>query len=105
MKEYQRIMKRKIHAANMKMRRVKGEQGSMYRVYIGAICPEWRLSEQTRNWTTLDHNYGLAERIMAVSYEDAMSSRYDNLYADHIKGFSPGILPMSPDDWKIFKGV
>lgn len=103
MKEYQRIMRREIHTANMRMRRYQGCIGTMFWTYVNHECPGWSLSEQITDFERLKNAYIIARSINSISEKDAAPSDYDSAYERYV--WSIDWEPLLPNDWKILEGV
>lgn len=103
--EYIKIMQRKIHAANVLMERQKYRPYSNFDTFVMAVVPSWSLSERVDD--ELYNRYKIACAITGIDRRerDTTNDRY-NVYMHKWSMCRPkGVLPITPEEWKIKERV
>ena len=106
--EYIKVMQRKIHAANVLMRRQYSRPMCNFNTYVSAVCPCWRLSEKIDE--DIESRYEIACLINGISTVERKPSQYDKMYAYYLVNWftdpvHEGDLPPTPEEWKINEKV
>lgn len=106
--EYIKVMQRKIHAANVLMRRQYSRPLCNFSTYVFAVCPCWRLSEKID--ADIESRYELACLITGISIAERKRGNYDYMYTDYLVDWfhvpaHEGELPPTPEEWKIKEKV
>ena len=106
--EYIKVMQRKIHAANVLMRRQYSRPLCNFSTYVFAVCPCWRLSEKID--AGIESRYELACLITGISTAERKRGDYDYMYKDYLVDWfrnpaNEGFLPPTPEEWKIVAEV
>ena len=103
--EYIKIMQRKIHAANVLMGRQKYRPYSNFDTFVMAVVPSWSLSERVDN--ELYTRYKIAYAITGIDRREreTTNDRYNAYMHNWRMCQLKGVLPLTPDEWKIVSEV
>ena len=103
--EYIKIMQRKIHAANVLMGRQKCRPYSNFDTFVMAVVPSWSLSERVDD--ELYFRYEIACAITGIDRRERETTNdsYNVYMHKWCMGRPKGVLPLTPDEWKIVSEV
>ena len=106
--EYIKVMQRKIHSANVLMKRQFSRSMCNFNTYIFAVCPSWRLSEKIDD--DIESRYELACLINGIGIAERNPGQYDRMYEHYLVDWfnvpaHEGDMPPTPEEWKIKEKV